>query len=280
MNTRSLLSLATLLAVPVCAQLAPPNQSGVTMGHVHLVVKDMDANKHFWVDMMGGKLVKNGPLDLIQFVGAYIILCQSNERVEPNEGAVVNHVGFVFKDLPAMLGLWKANGIKVEGGNQDLSKVRRLQGFVFTPDGMRVEIFGDPTQSFPVAMDHIHFQVADLPAIRAWYVTTFGGMPGSRLRNSKKAEAPVVFIPGTTLLFDESFSWLQPGTKSVPTKGHLLDHIGFEVRNLEAFSKKLEAQGIKLDVPVHQIPNTNIKTAFLTDPWGTYIELTENLAPK
>ena len=28
------------------------------------------------------------------------------------------------------------------------------------------------------------------------------------------------------------------------TRGRALDHIGFEVRNLEAFVKKLEAQGI------------------------------------
>jgi hypothetical protein len=32
-------------------------------------------------------------------------------------------------------------------------------------------------------------------------------------------------------------------------------------------------------VPVRQVPNTNLKIAFLTDPWGTYIELTEGLAP-
>ena len=34
------------------------------------------------------------------------------------------------------------------------------------------------------------------------------------------------------------------------TQGRALDHIGFEVKNLEAFTKKLEAQGIKLAVPL------------------------------
>jgi hypothetical protein len=48
---------------------------------------------------------------------------------------------------------------------------------------------------------------------------------------------------------------------------------------LDAFAKKLEAQGIKLNVPVRQIPNSKLKIAFLTDPWGTYIELTQGLAP-
>jgi hypothetical protein len=51
------------------------------------------------------------------------------------------------------------------------------------------------------------------------------------------------------------------------------------VANLDEFAKKLEGQGIKLDMPIRQIPNSKTKIAFLTDPWGTYIELTENLAP-
>jgi hypothetical protein len=65
--------------------------------------------------------------------------------------------------------------------------------------------------------------------------------------------------------------------KRAPTKGRSLDHIGFEVKNLDEFVPRLEALGIKLDSPPRQIPNSNVKAAFLTDPWGTYIELTENL---
>ena len=63
---------------------------------------------------------------------------------------------------------------------------------------------------------------------------------------------------------------------NVPTKGRMLDHIGFEVRNLEAFCKKLEANGVKLDTPYTKQPSGNA-TAVLTDPWGTRIELTEGL---
>jgi len=48
------------------------------------------------------------------------------------------------------------------------------------------------------------------------------------------------------------------------------------VQNLEAFCKALEAQGIKFDRPYSKSP-TGLGVAFLTDPWGTYIELTEGL---
>jgi extradiol dioxygenase family protein len=63
----------------------------------------------------------------------------------------------------------------------------------------------------------------------------------------------------------------------VGTKGRALDHIGFEVRGLESFAKKLEARGIHFDVPYREIPRLGLAIAFITDPWGTYIELTEGL---
>jgi hypothetical protein len=60
----------------------------------------------------------------------------------------------------------------------------------------------------------------------------------------------------------------------VTTKGRALDHIGFDVNNLQAFCKKPEASGIKLDRPYSKNAN-GIGMAFIYDPWGTYIELNE-----
>jgi predicted enzyme related to lactoylglutathione lyase len=61
----------------------------------------------------------------------------------------------------------------------------------------------------------------------------------------------------------------------VTTKGRVLDHIGFDVKNLEAFTKKFEAAGGKLDRPYTKNPQAGTALAFITDPWGTYIELNE-----
>ena len=57
MKLLTVLAVAILGAQPAQAQLAQRNQLGITMGHVHLVVKDVDAQKHFWVDVMGGTVV-------------------------------------------------------------------------------------------------------------------------------------------------------------------------------------------------------------------------------
>jgi catechol 2,3-dioxygenase-like lactoylglutathione lyase family enzyme len=63
----------------------------------------------------------------------------------------------------------------------------------------------------------------------------------------------------------------------VGTQGRALDHIGFEVKNLEEFCKKLEASGIKLATPYRKVEAVNLGLAFVTDPWGTSIELNEGL---
>ena len=68
-----------------------------------------------------------------------------------------------------------------------------------------------------------------------------------------------------------------PANLPSPTKGRTLDHIGFEVKNLQLFCKKLEAKGVKLDAPYSKARHKSFASAELTDPWGTSIELTEGL---
>ena len=47
------LTLSSLLAAgavaPTLAQIASPNEAGVAMGHLHYVVRDVEANTAFWV---------------------------------------------------------------------------------------------------------------------------------------------------------------------------------------------------------------------------------------
>ena len=263
------LALVMSWAAPARAQLAEPNQIGVTMGHVHLAVRDVDAQKQFWIDVMGGTLVRNGPLELIEFPGVFIML-QEAEPTGPPAGTIVNHFGFIVKDMPAALDRWRAANITIQP-TQNPNEV-----YLLAPDDVRVEVYGEPAVPTPIAMNHIHYSAVDIPGIKAWYVQVFGANPGRRpcvacLSNPRMIEAGD--MPGVNLSFSGS------DTPRLPTKGRALDHIGFEVTNLEAFVSSLEAKGIEMDEPVRQVPNTNVKVAFLTDPWGTYIELTEGLAP-
>jgi len=122
-----------------------------------------------------------------------------------------------------------------------------------------------PRQAIPITLHHVHFFNPQNTEMRDWYAKIFGAKP----RNG--GAFPAADLPGVALNFSPS------PDPVVATQGRALDHVGFEVKNLEAFCKKLEADGIKLAVPYRQVPALGIAIAFITDPWGTYIELTEGL---
>ena len=81
------LVLLLLTSAPAFAQLVEPNQIGLRMGHVHLAVTDVDAQKQFWIGVMGGTLVKNGPLELIQFPGVLHHAAEGRRGARPPAGS-------------------------------------------------------------------------------------------------------------------------------------------------------------------------------------------------
>jgi catechol 2,3-dioxygenase-like lactoylglutathione lyase family enzyme len=256
----ALLLASALAAGTAGAQPAPFNETGVTMGHWHIASKDVDANKKLFLGM-GGKLYMPGGNPLMMFPGVYINLNLGTETgAGGTPGSVVNHVGFIVNNVQEQVAKWKAAGVPVLPGTNN----RPDQAFVVTPDGVRIEILEDKTQSMPVRNEHVHFFLpeAEIPKAQAWYAKTFGGKAGTR------NNAPVVDLPGVQLRFTKA------DTAQTPTKGRVLDHIGFDVKDHAAFVKKIEAEGIKLDDQPRKVPNGST-IAYITDPWGTRIELIE-----
>ena len=282
-------SLAVALLVlgaltPANAQVAPPNRSGVAMGHVHYIVRDVAATIRFWV-ALGGVLVKAGGADAISFPGMLVLLTPGM----PSGGSVdsvVDHVAFRVQSLDKAMAAVTAAGFKAER-----TANLPLTGRAYSPDGAKIELFDitsdspkfapDPgprdsdferhegPMAQPVVTQHIHYYI---PAggeneMKAWYLKMFGGTPGTRLRYH------AIDLPGMNL----NFSVSPTPSASLPTKGRTNDHLGFEVRDLAAFCRKLEAAGVKFDTPYAK--RDGIATAMLTDPWGARIELTEGLRP-
>ncbi len=249
----------TLLAGVAFAQLPAGNGKGVAMGHLHLLVKDVDAHKKLWVDTLGAKVVKAGPLELYEFPGVLIAL-RKGAPSGGTDGSIVDHLGFKTKNLDETKAKLVAAGASIV---REMPDTR--QAFIMFPDAIKVEFTEDTTLTQPIVHHHIHFASNQLDEMRAWYAATFGAVPGMRGR-FKAAD-----LPGVNL------SWNPADAATIPSKGRGVDHIGFEVSNLEEFCNKLAASGMKLDSPYRKVPQLGIAVAFLTDPWGTYIELTEGL---
>jgi len=265
------------------AQLDPPNSMGVSMGHLHYNVKDIDVNRKFWIAMGAKPVMMGGTREVLRFSGVMVLLTKA-ESTGGTEGSVVNHVGFRVPNTVKMLDHMKSLGYKTELAASATGKV----GSVYSPEDERIELLEDQSinvkfvpdsgqykapakMTVPIALHHVHFFVpdGDVEKIQAWYVKVFGAVPGKRFRTELEGYT-AADLPGVNLNISGGHVGL-PGIN-----GRRLTHIGFEIRNLEAFCKKLEAMGIKLDRPYSKLP-IGIANAYVTDPWGTYIELTEGL---
>jgi catechol 2,3-dioxygenase-like lactoylglutathione lyase family enzyme len=249
-------------AASLSAQLPAPNESGVSMGHLHLMVADPEEQKKLWVGLLGAEVTHAGSLELLKFPGMFIVVGKARTPpAEGTQGSTVNHFGFLvpsYAEIKAKLAAAKLEFAMDNATNK--------QVIVTFPDKIRVEFTEDTTLKVPIAFHHIHIATPDQEKLRAWYVKTFGAKAGTR-RNFQAA-----MIPGGEV----DFSTAQE--PPAPTKGRSLDHIGFEVKNLEAFCKKLQADGVTFDGAYRDVPQIGLKIAFILDPEGTRIELTEGLA--
>jgi catechol 2,3-dioxygenase-like lactoylglutathione lyase family enzyme len=258
--------VSSLMAGAASAQPYAPNEAGVTNGHWHLNSRDIEVNKKIFLGM-GGVPGEASPLQRVVFPGVMIILNQTN--VPPptggTVGSVVNHVGFTVPNVQEAVAKWKAAGVPVEPG----ANGRLDQAWVITPDGLKIEILENKNQNVPIRSEHVHFFLPEsaIAESQAWYGKLFGAKPG--VRNN----APIANVPG------EQLRWNKADAALAPTKGRVLDHIGFDVTDLKAFIAKLEAAGVKLDRPYSKNEQSGVALAFITDPWGTHIELNERPKP-
>ena len=168
-----LICLTALCAAPMLAQLYPPNAQGVTMGHMHLNTRDVAAQKAFFVDALGGKAVRNGPIEMVEFPGVYVLFTKA-DNPPPSRGSIVDHFGFTVKDMPGSIEKWKKMGLTIE------PTANPNEVYVLWPEQMRIEVYGIPEQTAPITMNHIHWNIADIPGMQAWYDKMFGARAGQR----------------------------------------------------------------------------------------------------
>jgi catechol 2,3-dioxygenase-like lactoylglutathione lyase family enzyme len=292
--------VAALAYGPVIAQaprpsLAAPNAAGVAMGHLHYRVRDVAANRRFWI-ALGGQPVTSSRFaapgrEILRFQDVLVVL-DPGETTGGTEGSVVNHVAFRIPSLAPVeaAGLVPARLAQFPGVSSVMSpENERIELFentatnlTFAPDGgardAAAERHNRPL-AVPIAFHHVHLYLPDaaaVPEAKAWYARMFGGVPG------KRAQYDATDVPGINLNFSAAprpagrSSDLPPAGPAA-TKGRMLDHIGFEVVRLRDFCRRLESMGVVFD-ELYTEGRDGIGRARLTDPWGTSIELTEGLS--
>jgi hypothetical protein len=257
-------------------QLAAPTSSGVSLGAVYYTVPDVAAHKKIWVDIFGAKAVMVGKTEMLKIPGAFVVLSKG----EPGTGnPLVNHLGIWGKDLDTTRAKLTAAGIQTAPKAQ----------FIDLPNGLRLEFIDDANGPEVPAAHHIHYFVAngdDATKGRAWYVKEFGAAENSR----RNGAVPSALLTPAEKWISVDFTAAGGGrgrgaaagaAPAAPTsnKGMVLDRFALEVKGIDTFVKKLEADGVKVTKPV----STNadgLKTAMIVDVLGNDVELIEGLSGK
>ena len=109
---------------------------------------------------------------------------------------------------------------------------------------------------------HVHLSSPNVPEAVQWYIANMGCTAMNR---------PDACQIGTTQLI---FANRKPDAGS---EGSGVDHIGFSFADLAAKMGAFQAAGVKVVTQPRDVPGL-FKVGFIEDPWGTRIELTENIA--
>jgi catechol 2,3-dioxygenase-like lactoylglutathione lyase family enzyme len=278
-TTRATLALLSAVCLQQVAsaqlQLVPTKDDRVSYIHHHIYTSSLDAQKKFWVDTLGGKFagkLLTLPVEIVKFRNVQVLL-SPQAPTAGSKGSTVNHIGFLVPDVRAMVDKLKAAGYPIitrgelpnATGDVYVANESTSLAFVMAPDEVKVEFIEDRSMKEPILSHHVHFAASNVDEMKAWYVKVFGAKLGRR------GAFEAADVPGVNLTFASS------PEPVAPTRGRAFDHVGFEIKNLEQFCKDLEAKGIKLDRGYAKAPGSSLAVAFMTDPWGTKIELTEGL---
>ena len=253
-------------ALPLNAQLFPPADAGMSMGHVLLNVSDVAAHREFWTKQFDAKPVTVGKLDGVTIPGI-VILFRVQPRTGPSEGTTINHMGLKLNKLADFTSRFDKAGLKYDPPR--IGRETTPQTYVTGPDTFRMELVEDPRIPAPVVSHHLHYWLEQPLEVKKWYVQKL------LLKPTMRGPYESGDLPGMNLTLAPLGGQKVPG---VPMKGRLMDSIGFDVTNLKAYVDKITANGVMFDVPYGRDPELGLMSATLTDPWGATIRLTEGLS--
>src|SRR5437773_11933461 len=164
--------LAVSIASRASAQLVAAKNGPIVYGHHHLNTTNVDAQKKFFVDTLGGTLIKIGTnnAEIIKFPNVLIFFRTNQPPTGGTRGTTVNHIGFSVPNLRQAVDKIKANGFQMITKTEatpdrvvtdDIAGPAQPGGasiaFALAPDDVKVELVENKQQAIPITLHHGHF---------------------------------------------------------------------------------------------------------------------------
>lgn len=290
-----LIAGAGLLAFTTQAQQPTPSAPSARFHHVHLNTVDPDAAIKFYTTKFKASKEKFAGLRDAVWTGDSWILFTKVDKPPPSEIiSGIWHIGWGAEDMKSTYQKQLDSGTTFQTPLTDISGMtgaaensgRFLYAYVDGPDHALIELNTARHHNF----GHVHMFSADPIATGEWYMKHLGLT--ARLqkeprfyRNTQNAPAAFMTADHVSMIVypveylkTASVPEFKDRTELAPSRGRVIDHIGFAVDNLDETLKRLRDAGVKVtDEPRTVGP---LKFAFIEGPDKVAIELIEDKTPQ
>ena len=296
---RTSLLAGIVAALPLAAQTSTPAPQPLAhFHHVHLNATNPTADIDFYTskfDCERGKFA--GALDAVWTQKSWLLFTKVPAPPKSEITSSIWHIGWGAENMKETYQKQLDSGTKFETPITDISDIGGgnatgvfFYAYVDGPDHQLIELNTARHHNF----GHIHLLSKDPVAAATWYAKEFG----VNYVNRNNSTAPRMYRgfqigPSASFTMDNVnfifFPWQyaqvqwpelwKNRTEFESTKGHVTDHIGFSVDNLDETIARLKKDG----VTVTDEPRTvlgKLKIAFIEGPDRVRIELVEGHAKK
>lgn len=264
--------------------------------HLHLNATDPAADIQFYTTKFEGERGKlAGVLEGVWAHKAWILFAKVNTPPASDITSTIWHFGWGAEDMKTAYQQQLDSGTKFQTPLTDISDIgggtqmgRFFYAYVDGPDHALIELNTANHHHF----GHLHLLSDDPVAAGEWYAKQFG--VDVRKSPQEHMYRGVQIGPSASFTMDDvsviiypsgyartsKWSYWEGRQTFESTKGHVVDHIGISVENLDDGIAKLKAAGVKVTDEPRSVAGGKIKFAFIEGPDKMRIEIIEGRAAK
>jgi len=268
--------------------------------HLHLNTTDPAAAINFYTTKFDCEKARfAGLLDAVWTQNSWLLFTKVTEAPPWELTSSIWHFGWGAEDMKATYQKQIDSGNRFFTPLTDISELARVPGFYYAyvegPDHALIELNTASHHRF----GHLHLFSEDPVAAGEWYIKYLGAVrrgnpstPPSReprfFRGHQVGPSISLMMDNVNIIIypieysrkDYATHWKNGQTAMSPTKGRVVDHIGFSFDNLADALERMRKDGVKVTDEIKSVANGKIKYAFVEGPDKTRIELVEGYAKK
>ncbi len=288
-------ALVLLMPLALPAQESKPTGIDARFHHVHLNSTDPEAAIQFYTAKFKAEKQKfAGGRDAVWTGDSWLLFTKVNTPPPADTVSGIWHIGWGAEDMKSTFQKQIESGTRFQTPLTDISGMtgapedsgRFFYAYVEGPDHALIELNTARHHNF----GHVHMFSDDPIATGEWYMKHFGVT--ARLTKEARSYrgnqiAPAAFMTANHVsmivypveyLKTSGTAAFKNQTTLAPTRGRVIDHIGFAVEDLEKAMAYMKAAGVK--VTAEPRAAGQIKFAFIEGPDQVAIELIEDKSPQ